>query len=222
MDRRDDDTPPGARPRPGRPGSGTGGRERPAAGPVPDAARLREAALAHLARFAATEVGLRRVLERRVDRWAHRAGAEPGADPVAVAAAAAAARALAAGVAAAQVAAGVVDDGQFAAARARRLHRAGRSSRAIAAHLAGKGVAADAARAALPAAPAAETDAALAQCRRRRIGPFAPDPDPDPDTRRRWLAALARAGFPHEAARAALATEPARAEERLLALRRDG
>ncbi|TDG04393.1 regulatory protein RecX, partial [Paracraurococcus ruber] len=50
-------------------------RERPRrvprpAGPPPGEAALREAALAHLARFAATEAGLTRVLRRRVDRWA--------------------------------------------------------------------------------------------------------------------------------------------------------
>ncbi|QYU69974.1 hypothetical protein J4558_07610 [Leptolyngbya sp. 15MV] len=50
-------------------------RRRPA-GPPPDAAKLREVAIAHLARFAATEVGLRRVLIRRVDRWAREAEAE--------------------------------------------------------------------------------------------------------------------------------------------------
>ncbi|MDN3565510.1 regulatory protein RecX, partial [Paeniroseomonas aquatica] len=85
------------------------------AGPAPTEARLREAALAHLARFAATEAGLRRVLQRRVDRWARRAEAE-GLD----AAAAAAARALAAAVARQLVATGVVDDAAFAEARARR------------------------------------------------------------------------------------------------------
>ena len=125
------------------------------AGPAPTAALLQEAALNHLARFAATEAGLRRVLQRRVDRWARRAEAE-GADT----GVAAAAKAMAAQVAQRMVASGVVDDAAFAAARARRLVRAGRSRRAIAAHLAGKGVA-DTAEAVLPV-PEAELDAALA------------------------------------------------------------
>ncbi|MCA3425779.1 MAG: recombinase RecA, partial [Roseomonas sp.] len=64
-------------------------RPRRAAGPPPNAARLREAALAHLARFAATEAGLRRVLERRVARWARAAEAE-GQPREAIAASAAA------------------------------------------------------------------------------------------------------------------------------------
>ena len=37
--------------------------------PPPDAASLREAAMAYLARYSSTEVGLRRVLFRRIDRW---------------------------------------------------------------------------------------------------------------------------------------------------------
>ncbi|MCO6415240.1 RecX family transcriptional regulator, partial [Siccirubricoccus sp. KC 17139] len=110
------------------------------AGKAPDEAALREAALAHLARFAATEAGLRRVLQRRVDRWAKRAQAE-GQDPSIIAPAAATARALAAQVAQRMASAGAVDDAAFAESRARRLARSGRSRRAIAAHLAGKGVA---------------------------------------------------------------------------------
>ena len=202
-------------------------RPPPAAGPAPTAALLHEAALNHLARFAATEAGLRRVLQRRVDRWARRAEAE-GHEPAAIAPQAAAARSAAAEVARRLVASGVVDDAAFAAARARRLARAGRSRRAIAAHLAGKGVARGAAEAALPEAPEAELDAALAYCRRRRIGPFATPPrsgDPEaeppaPEARLKSMAALARAGFGRDVAEAALEMEPAAAEERLIALRR--
>jgi regulatory protein len=188
------------------------------AGNAPTEARLREAALAHLARFAATEVALRRVLERRVDRWARAAEAE-GQPREHIAAAAAAARAAAGEVAAAMVQASAVDDAAFAASRARRLARAGRSQRAIAAHLAGKGVAAETAAAAIPDNEEAELDAALAYCRRRRIGPFARAPE-DADRRRKALAALARGGFAHAIARRALAMDPALAEDRLLAARR--
>ena len=39
---------------------------------APDGAALRDAALAYLARYAATEAGLRRVLERRIDRLSRR------------------------------------------------------------------------------------------------------------------------------------------------------
>lgn len=180
------------------------------AGPPPGEAQLREAALAHLARFAATELGLRRVLERRVDRWARRAEAE-GQDI----SPAARARSLAAQVARQMVALGAVDDAAFAAARARRLTKAGRSRRAIAAHLAGKGVAREVAASVLPEE---ELDAALAQCRRRRIGPFAPGPM-EREARLKAMGALARAGFGRDVAEAALDMEPAEAEERLMRLR---
>lgn len=200
-------------------------RAPPPAGPAPRDADLHAAALAHLARFAATEAGLRRVLARRVDRWARRA-TEEGMAPDLVAPAAAAGRTAAAEVARRLVAAGAVDDAAFAAARAGRLARAGRSRRAIAAHLAGKGVAAETARAALPEdADAAELDAALAWCRRRRAGPFGPAlPDADPEaartTRLKALAGLARAGFPRGVAEAALDLDPDLAAERLAATRR--
>ncbi len=188
------------------------------AGNAPTVSRLREAALAHLARFAATEVALKRVLERRVDRWARAAEAE-GQPREHIAPAAAAARAAAAEVAAAMVQAGAVDDAAFAASRARRLARTGRSRRAIAAHLSAKGVDAETAAAALPDNEEGELDAALAYCRRRRIGPFARAAE-DADARRKALAALARGGFGHGIARRALAMDPGTAEDRLLAARR--
>jgi regulatory protein len=189
------------------------------AGPAPSEARLQEAALAHLARFAATEVGLRRVLQRRVDRWARAAIAE-GAPAEDIAAAAATARQAAARVAQNMVAA--VDDAAFAESRARRLGRAGRSRRAIAAHLSAKGVASGTARAALPedpeAAEQAELAAALAWCRRRRAGPFAA-PDAPPEARLKALAGLARGGFPRGIASRALEMDPEAAETLLLAQR---
>jgi regulatory protein len=180
----------------------------------PDETALREAALRHLARFAATEAGLRRVLGNRIRRWAREAAAA-GADAEAVAAATAAGRAQAAAIAARLVAAGAVDDAAFALARARRLRAGGRSSRAALAHLAAKGVDGETARAALAGEDVPdEMTAALALCRRRRIGPFAPQ-EASSEARHRWLATLARAGFPGGVAREALATPRAEAEDRL-------
>lgn len=189
------------------------------AGPAPGEAALREAALAHLAKFAATEAGLRRVLERRVDRWARRAEQEDTTAREAVAQAASDAKRHAAEVARAMTASGAVDDAAFAASRARRLARAGRSRRAIAAHLAAKGVDAGIAEAALPEGPEAELDAAIAMCRRRRIGPFA-RAEQDDAGRMKALGALARAGFAQDVAQRALDMAPEEAEERLLASRR--
>ncbi len=189
----------------------------PTAGPTPDGERLRDAALFHLSRYAATEAGLRRVLERRVATWARRAEAE-GRPPEAIAAAVAAGRAAATEVARRLTAAGAVDDGAFAETRARRLQRAGKSRRAIAAHLAAKGIAADAAAAALPDAEAAELLAALATLRRRRAGPFALAA-PDPAARLKAMGALARAGFSRDVAQQALDVPPEEAEALLVQAR---
>ncbi len=171
---------------------------------------LHEAALRHLARFAATEAGLLRVLDRRILRW-QRASGE--ADDMATSS-----RAAAREVVQALVAAGALDDSSFADARARRLVRAGRSRAAVSAHLAAKGVDSATASAALPS-PEAEFLAAVAFVRRRRLGPFrAPSDEPaDPV---RALAALGRAGFPREVAERALRLEPEQAAELLAELKR--
>ncbi|WP_376096645.1 RecX family transcriptional regulator [Roseomonas sp. CCTCC AB2023176] len=200
-------------------------RERriPAAGPAPTEALLHEAALNHLARFAATEAGLVRVLQRRVARWAQRAEREGQAADV-LAPLVAAGRAAAEVVAKRMVGAGAVDDAAFAAARTRRLSRAGRSRRAIAAHLQTKGVRSPVAQETLEAAETDEVAAALTALRRRRAGPFDPNPPEDPDARRtarlKAMGALARAGFPRDVAEAALDVAPEEAEARLIAVRR--
>ena len=193
-------------------------RPRRAAGPPPNAARLREAALAHLARFATTEVGLRRVLERRIARWARAAEAE-GQAREAIAAATAALHVEITSLAQSLVVAGAVDDAAFAESRARRLARSGHSRRAIAAHLAAKGIETETAAAALPEGEEAELLAAIAFCRRRRLGPFA-RVAPDAPARVKALAALARGGFAQGVARRALSMDPTEAEEMLLAGRR--
>lgn len=175
---------------------------------------LRDAALAHLARFATTEAGLRRVLGNRIRRWA-RTAIEEGQDAEAIAAATATALTQAAAIAARMVQAGAVDDAIFAAARARRLSGSGRSARATLAHLASKGVAAETARAALDHEDMpGDAIAALILCRKRRFGPFAAAP-PEAALRQKWLASLARAGFSGAIARAALEMSRAEAEARL-------
>lgn len=177
-------------------------------------AALREAALAHLARFAATEAGLRRVLGNRIRRWA-RTAAEEGQDDEAIAAAMRTATQQAAAISARLVELGVVDDAQFAQARARRLRRSGRSARATLAHLTTKGVAGEVARAALSQDDMpGELSAALILCRKRRFGPFAPA-EPEPALRQKWLASLARAGFAGEVARHAIRLTRADAEAHL-------
>lgn len=194
-------------------------RRQPQAGAVPDAGRLREAALAHLSRHGGTGAGLLRVLQRRIDRWAQRAAAE-GQPPESIAPAQEAARAAAAEVVASLTALGAVNDTAFAESRLRRLQRGGRSRLAMAAHLAAKGVAPETAQAALEANAPDELTAALGHLRRRRAGPFAPQPVP-PEARQKALAALARAGFPRALAEQALELDPEEAADRLLAARHD-
>ncbi len=216
------------------------------AGPAPTAARLHDAALLHLSRYAATEAGLLRVLARRVDRWA-RASADEGADPDATRAACARARADAADVVARLATSGVVNDTAFAESRARSLGRTGHSRRAIGAHLAARGVPAELARAAIPDGADAELAAAVAHAKRRRLGPFGPAADDDTfdattdntgddtgdDTpgdpraataarqarQRRVLAGFARAGFSQDVAARVLRLDRDTAERLLHDLR---
>ena len=187
---------------------------------APDPDALRDAALTYLARYAATQAGLLRVLFRRIDRWARLAhGADADGDVLAaqIAAAQAAARELVARLATA----GAVNDAAFAESRARSLRRAGRSRRAIGAHLAAKGVGANVQRSVLPEdAGDADLAAALVLARRRRIGPFRAGDPPDQAGRHRELAIFARAGFPQSIAVRALDTEPAAAEAVVNELRR--
>ena len=187
--------------------------------PPPDAASLHEAALNYLARYAATERGLRRILERRIDRWA-RAELSGGDDPEATAQQAAAARDLVRGVVTRLVAAGAVNDAEFAAGRVRSLARGGRSQRAIAAHLAAKGVSSEAIRAALGDDSKGELAAALISARRRRIGPFRGCDVTEPAQRHKELGALARLGFTRDVAERALVMDRDAAETLISEARR--
>jgi regulatory protein len=180
---------------------------------------LHDAALAYLARYAATEAGLRRVLERRVDRW-KRLAQQNGLDAEAIAAQAAAARHAVGEVVARLVAAGAVNDAAYAESRARTLVRAGRSRRAISAYLAAKGVDPETTATAMLSPEENELAAALVLARKRRIGPFRQGQTPDDAGRRRELGVLARAGFSRSVAQQALAVDPDQAEALVNELRR--
>jgi regulatory protein len=177
----------------------------------PDAGSLHQAALAYLARYAATEAGLRRVLDRRIDRWARSV-----VDRDSVAEHVAAAKQAARIVVARLAAAGAVSDAVFAESRARSLVSAGRSRRAVAARLAAKGVDAELAQAVLPQDADTELAAAFVLTRKRRIGPFRTAEDAD---RQREFGILARAGFPRPVAERALDADPEEAEEAIRRLR---
>jgi regulatory protein len=186
-------------------------RQRPPQSPTPpDAQQLRAAALAHLARFAATEASLTRVLLRKIERW--QAGSAGAAE------AGAAARASVAGIVRELAAAGAVSDESFAQARARSLIRAGRSRRAVRAHLASRGVAQAVAAASLPEDERHELAAALIHARKRRLGPWR-KVAASPEEFRRELGSLARAGFPQPIASAALRFTPEEAEALISAIR---
>jgi regulatory protein len=160
--------------------------------PTPTEKSLQEAALTHLSRYGATQAGLLRVLDRRIARWAASEAGESSQ--------AAAARQAARHVVAKLAETGAVDDAAFAQARVRSLRRTGKSGRAIGAHLAAKGVSQEL-TAGLRGSD--ELGAAVIHLRRRRLGPFRTK-DASPETGKRELAALARAGFPHPVASAAL------------------
>jgi regulatory protein len=174
--------------------------------PPPDETALRDAALNHLARYATTRAGLRRVLERRISRWARRAAEILDADEIA--AHEASAKQAVQSVVERLAASGVVNDQEFAAARARSLARSGHSRRGVAAHLAAKGVGVETLRSVLHDDEEAELGAAVMLARRRRIGPFRTGDAPDLQQRQREQAVLARAGFSRAVALKALAMEP--------------
>jgi regulatory protein len=187
----------------------------PAPGPPPDAGRLYEAALNHLARYAATETGLRRVLMRRIDRWARLQ-----ADPEAAVPLIEAARNAIGDVIARLVKAGALSDPDFAATKAKTLTRAGLSTRSVQARLIAKGIAPELAREASASDADTELAAALVLVRKRRIGPYRVTEDPDAATRLKELGLLARAGFSRDIAEQALNASRDDADSRISDLRR--
>jgi regulatory protein len=166
---------------------------------------LREAALNYVARYATTEAGLRRVLHRRIDQWAHQAAGQDDAGERA-----AAAKAAVAGIVARMVELGLLNDAAFAESRARGLALSGRSRLAITATLMAKGIDPERARTMVPEGEDGELASALILARKRRIGPFRKAEAAD---RNKELGVLARAGFPRDVALRALAMEAEDAEE---------
>ena len=178
--------------------------------PAPTEAVLHEAALAYLARYAASRAGVIRVLDRKVARWARLAGT---ADAEIVAQCRVAVRRVATRL----EQAGLIDDAQFAASRARSLTRSGKSRRAVAAHLGARGIGGEILEEAVPQDEEAEFAACLILARKRRIGPFRPDGKPE--DRMRELGILARAGFAQSMAQRALEAGPDEAEALIIGLR---
>jgi regulatory protein len=180
---------------------------------------LDEAALGYLSRGAATAATLTRVLNGKIARWARRAEratATERRDAEEIAADIAAAREAVSTIVTRFREVGLVNDATFAESRVRSLSRAGRSQRAIAAHLAAKGVDSDTARNALPNDAGVELAAALTFARKRRIGPFAREGEEDDrKTKQKALAAMARAGFGWSVCERAFGMDRERADDHL-------
>jgi regulatory protein len=160
-------------------------------------ADLQDAALYYLGRYAASTARLRQVLTRRIRRsaLAHDLPPEPLLEELEQ-------------VIARLLRSGILNDRQFAEAKARSLNRRGGSRRQIAAKLAEAGVTQATAAAAMiqlaEDVPEPEVAAAFAYAKRRRLGKHRAVPDASPERRRRDLAAMARAGFSFDLARRAL------------------
>jgi len=168
-----------------------------------DEQSLEQAALRYLERYSSAAAGLRRVLLRRVRRAAGEAGEESG-------------RAMVDAVLAKLVRTGLLDDARFAEHRAASLARRGGSLHMIRRDLLKRGVAAPLIEAAVAALKSeqgsasndeADLAAALALARRRRLGPFRA-PAARAAFRMKDLAALGRAGFAYEIARAVIDGDP--------------
>lgn len=154
-------------------------------------ARLREAALHYLDRYETSVQSVRRVLRRRVERWAMKDGVpvEEGAFEAIESVIADLSRL------------NLLDDSRYAGMKARSLFNGGRSGRAIGAYLAARGVSAETIGEALDAradesGSDAEPDleAALRFARKKRLGRFRPE-EQRAEKRDRDMAALGRAGF---------------------------
>lgn len=187
-------------------GATTLGKRRAPQRAVPTADSLSNVALHYLARFAASEAGLRRVLENRVRRaaMAHEAFAADKAAQATL-------RAAIETIIARHKKSGVLDDAAFAAMKARSLRRAGGSARRIAEKLQHKGIAKPLIAAALQpeeglGVAEAERQAALAYAKRRRLGPYRKQAA-DEAQRRKDYAAMARAGFAYAVAATVLGGE---------------
>lgn len=176
----------------------TRGGQRPR-GPLKKSS-LENAALHYLERHASSVEGLRRVLARRIERAAReeRCDREEAA-------------AWVADIVARFARSGLVDDRLFAEGKVASRRRRGDSARRIQMALREKGVDPELIDAALAGQDGddrrvAELEAAWRLARRRRLGPYRAA-EQRPELRHRDLAAMARAGFDLDTARAVVDAE---------------
>jgi regulatory protein len=151
-----------------------------------DEARLKELALAYVARFATTAVKLERYLARKLRERGWEGERAPDVHAVA----------------ARMAELGYIDDAAWAGAKSNALLRKGLGAKRIAQTLNEAGVS-EGIRRDLAPGRAARRRAALDFARRKRLGPFDAH-DADPARREKQLAALLRAGHGFDLARAVL------------------
>lgn len=154
-------------------------------------AYLERAALAYLEKHASSSENLRRVLQRKTANRCRLRGEEAVSFDEEIDAVIAKALRLS-----------LLDDARYAQARVATLRRRGNSRRLIQAKLAAKGLGRDVVEQALSDEDATEDQAARSLVRRRRIGPYRRVDRLE--FRQKDIATLARAGFSHEIARAAI------------------
>jgi regulatory protein len=179
----------------------------------PSMADLKDAALRYVARYAATQASVRRVLVRRIDAWQRRSSASSEEIRSALV------------LSIEQIIAdltrsGAIDDKTYAETRGRSLRREGQSGRSARAKLIAKGVPAHLAEAAITDDPTMELAAILIAARRRRLGPFASPKAIRSHDPVKALARLVRAGFAPDLARRALYMTAEEAEAVLFEARR--
>lgn len=163
---------------------------------------LENAALHYLERFAASSASLRRVMMRKVARslahWGEEAGLTPHDAERHIDALIGKLTRL-----------GYLNDAQYAIQKARSLNRQGKGQRVIRATLNAKGVEGDDLDQAITALGEDQENpdhaAAVRLARKRRLGPFRRDGRAE--ARQKDLAALVRAGFDFEIARAVIDAE---------------
>lgn len=151
-----------------------------------DEARLKDLALAYVARFSTTGTRLERYLSRKLRERGWAGEGEPDLDALI--------RRM--------VELGYIDDAVWAGAKSNDLLRRGYGRRRIGQALGEAGVA-EPIRARLAPSLAAQRQAACDLARRKRFGPFDRNP-PDPARREKQLAAMIRAGHGFDLARAVL------------------
>lgn len=172
-------------------------RRRPAKAMTED--RLYQAALYYLGRYAASSASVRRVLGRRVTKYAAIDGVELET-----------ARRWIDSIVERLTRAGILDDGGYAAGRARSMFERGLSLRMIKVKLAEKGLERGVVEQAIDSLSEEHRDPDLAAARRlarrRRLGPFREEAR-RASHRNRDLAAMARAGFSFDIARLVIEAE---------------